>query len=70
MRWRLLLLCALSLAVLWGCPLTYGRGGIMDRAARKDIAEWMRMGKCPLPDEVEELCEAVDDPDCLPGCPR
>lgn len=70
MRWRLVGLCALSLAGLLGCPHAFGRGGTIELAAQRDIEEWKRLGKCPPPDEVEELCEEVDDPDCLPECPR
>jgi hypothetical protein len=70
MRWRLLLLCALSLAGLLGCPHAFGREGTIALAAQKDIEEWLKMGKCPPPAEVADLCEAVDDPDCLPRCPR
>jgi hypothetical protein len=69
MRWGLLVLCALSLAALLGCPHAFGRGGTIDRAARKAIEEHAQTGKCPPVDEVEEICIQVGDPNCLPGCP-
>jgi hypothetical protein len=44
------------------------RGGTIDRAAEKDIRMWMEKGECPPPDELEELCETVGNPKCIPGC--
>jgi hypothetical protein len=70
MRWWLVGLCALSLAGLLGCPHAFGRGGTIELAARKDIEEYTQMGKCPPGEEVEELCELVGEPNCLPECPR
>jgi hypothetical protein len=68
MRWWRVCLCALSLLGVLGCPHTFGRGGTVDRAVQKDIEEWRRLGKCPPEEEVEELCEALGDPDCFPEC--
>jgi hypothetical protein len=50
---------------LWGLSLV---GVLGNRAVQKDIEEWRRLGKCPPEEEVEELCEALGDPDCFPEC--
>jgi hypothetical protein len=74
MRWGATLVCVLSVGAM-GCPHAFGRGGTIDRAARKDakeVAEPSERGKlkerCPPPEELEQLCEDPADAICPREC--
>ncbi len=81
MRWQRTWVCVLSLVGLVGCLRTFGPGGALDRAMKRDMDE--RLGKspglpvkpsqprpegCPSEEELELICEDPDDDICPREC--
>jgi hypothetical protein len=68
MRWRTVCVDVSLLAVLTGCPGTYGRGGAVDQAAREDLEERLEEQGCS-PEERRELCEGKEQSkECRERC--
>jgi hypothetical protein len=68
MRWKTAGLCVLALVGSLGCPHSFGRGGTLDKAVRKDVKEGLDTQKCTQ-EELELYCD--EDPDgaeCLREC--
>ncbi len=81
MRWQRTWVCVLSLVGLVGCLRTFGPGGALDRAMKKDQKEWMGPSstkpskpspqsttECPSESELDALCEDPDDEICPREC--
>ncbi|KFE71035.1 hypothetical protein DB31_3165 [Hyalangium minutum] len=71
MRWKAAII-GWMVFFLMGCPHSFGRGGILDRAAAKDTKEYLEdlngEQPCPSPEELSQLCEERDDPACPREC--
>ncbi len=68
MRWRTVWVDVSLLAVLTGCPGTYGRGDAVDQAAREDLEERLEDTGCSL-EERRELCEGQEhSKECREKC--
>jgi hypothetical protein len=68
MRWRTVCVDVVLLAVLTGCPGTYGRGGAVDQAAREDLEERIDEKGCSL-DDQREFCEGKEhSKECREKC--
>jgi hypothetical protein len=72
MRWRWVFAVTVVMAVGTGCPETWRKGGMIDRAMAKDIAEGLRRYNCHLSrDEWRDQCrteELWEDLECPPEC--
>lgn len=68
MRWRTAGLCALSLAVMTGCPEEFGKEGRINRAVHKDVMELYR--KHCSADELLLFCGGAkkNSPECIRAC--
>lgn len=68
MRWRMAWVCALLLLGLLGCVRTFGPGGSIRRAIKKDQQEMLSPPVCPSEAELELLCEYPEDDICPREC--
>jgi hypothetical protein len=72
MHWRRVFVFTVVMVVGMGCPETWRKGGIIDRAMAKDIAEGLRRYNCSLSrDEWMDKCrheELWEDFECPPEC--
>ncbi|NMO18882.1 hypothetical protein HPC49_20165 [Pyxidicoccus fallax] len=57
----------LLLAVLTGCPRNHMPGGVLDRAARKDVRQLLEQYGCSDKD-YENFCVGIEDIDELEEC--
>jgi hypothetical protein len=58
---RRLLMVALFLMGMTGCPHTWGRGGVIDMAVQKDMREYLSRRRCTL--DVHQWKEKCGDPE-------
>ncbi len=68
MRWKLAGACVLALGMTTGCPEDFGKGGRIDRAARKDTEELLQE-RCS-PSEYIDFCggEKQHSKECRERC--
>lgn len=68
MRWRTVWVDVLLLAVLTGCPRNHMPGGVLDRAAHKDVKQLLEEYDCPKTD-FDVLCkDRKDIEECIREC--
>lgn len=72
-RWKFIVLLVPLMVGTLGCPHAFGRGGSIDRAARKDTTQGARppeVYECPLSQsDVEDFCsEQADMEECIERC--
>ncbi len=68
MHWHKAWVCGLILMGLLGCMRTFGPGGSIKRALKKDQQGLLNPPVCPPRNELEELCEDEDDERCPLEC--
>jgi len=67
----LMLLSFLLLAVMTGCPHAFGKGGTLDMALRKDMAEYYSKPRCTMPrNEWMEICDNSNGRKTKSECPE
>ncbi len=68
MRWRTAGLCALSLAVMTGCPEEFGKEGRINRAVHKDTMELLQ--KSCSEEDAQQYCANGQEQseECLKRC--
>lgn len=69
MRWRTVCLDVSLLVVLTGCPRSHMPGGTLDRAAHKDVKEWLEEHGCSLETYLRHCQDKEDSAECLEACP-
>ncbi|MCP3137054.1 hypothetical protein [Pyxidicoccus xibeiensis] len=69
MRWRTVCVDVSLLAVLTGCPRNHMPGGVLDRAAHKDVKQLLEEHGCTN-DEFWRLCDGIKDAEELEECIR
>lgn len=68
MRWRTVWVDVLLVAVLTGCPGSYGRGGAADQAALEDLEERIEAPGCSLEDQ-QKFCKGKEQSkECCERC--
>lgn len=64
-------LLVLLLAVMTGCPHAFGKGGTIDMAIRKDMAEYYSKRRCDMPrSEWLEICDNSNGRTTRRECPK
>jgi len=67
----LMLLSLLLLAVMTGCPHAFGKGGTIDMAIRKDMAEYYLKPRCTMSrNEWLEICDNSNGRKTKRECPE
>lgn len=67
MRWRTVWVDVALVAVLTGCPRNHMPGGVLDRAAHKDLKQLLEEYGCPDRD-YRALCKDIEDPEDMEEC--
>lgn len=67
MRWRTVYVDEALVALLTGCPRNHMPGGVLDRAAHKDVKQLLERYGCPRK-VFDKQCKGIEDPEELEEC--